>query len=288
MENAIQTKVTCLVCGSEANASFEKAGYSLYRCPSCKLLFVHPVPATDSVYSKDYFSGAEQGHGYVDYDRDKKPMIPVFEEYVRRIITLRPSRGALLDVGAATGFFVEIARRMGFAARGVELSDYAAQVGRAKGLDIMTGTLADIDGRFDALTMLDVIEHVPDPRTELMRAYALLNPGGVLIINTPDQGSFYAHLMGARWHLIVPPEHLYYFTRKNLSALLEECGFAVVEATTIGKSFTLPYIFKTLYGWQGLGLWRWLESAANRTFLKRISIPINLRDNMFIVAQKPH
>lgn len=288
MENAIQTKVTCLVCGSETSSAFEKAGYSLYRCPSCKLLFVHPVPATDLVYGEDYFSGAEQGHGYVDYDRDKKPMIPVFEEYLRRVIALRPSRGALLDVGAATGFFVEIAQRMGFKACGVELSAYAAQVGRNKGLDVITGTLADVHEVFDAITMLDVIEHVPDPRAELMRAYTRLRGGGVLVINTPDIGSFYARLMGARWHLIVPPEHVYYFTRKNFSALLEECGFAVVEATSIGKSFTLPYIFKTLYAWQGLALWRWLESAANRTFLKRISIPINLRDNMFIVAQKPH
>ncbi len=286
MENEIQTTVECTLCGAPARFAFAKAGYKLFRCPNCALLFVHPIPKVSEVYGQDYFEGAHGGHGYTNYDRDKEPMVPVFEEYVRRISALLPTKGRLLDVGAATGFFVAIANLMGFTATGVELSSYAAAVGRQKGLEIVAGTLSDISGAFEVITMLDVIEHVPDPRAELTRAHALLVDGGVLVLNTPDIGSLYARLMGKRWHLVVPPEHLFYFTRRNLSMLLVECGFEVVEVTTIGKSFTLPYIFKTLYAWQGLALWGWLERLTSQGFLSRIALPINTRDNMFLIAKK--
>ncbi len=282
-----QDSVVCPLCTGRANLFMHKNKYALYACPQCGLKFVYPTPDAAFVYSEDYFVGAHNNFGYTNYDRDKEPMTPVFEEYIRRI-TKHVAPGALLDVGAATVFFVNIAKRNGFAAEGVEISPYAAARAREKGLTVMTGTLSDVSAwsQFDVITMLDVLEHVGDPRGELARAHALLRPQGLLVLNTPDAGSSWARLMGRRWHLIVPPEHLSYFNRHNLSVLLAEQGFVLEETTSIGKSFTLAYIFKTLYAWQGFVLWRYLERLCMRGFLQRIVLPLNLRDNMFVIARK--
>jgi 2-polyprenyl-3-methyl-5-hydroxy-6-metoxy-1,4-benzoquinol methylase len=280
---------TCPLCHAQKSAVFmKKDGYTLYRCGQCGFTFVHPIPNSAEVYSQDYFAGAVHGFGYVDYDTDKAPMVHTFEKYMRHIRALVPTGGRLLDVGAATGFFLDIAKRFGFEVHGVEISAFAAAQAREKGLDVLTGTLADTpkDLLFDVITMLDVIEHVSDPREEILRVKEIMRPGGVLVINTPDAGSLYARMMGKRWHLIVPPEHLYYFTRKNIRMLLEEEGFEVLSITTIGKQFTLPYIFKMLYAWQKLSVWKWLSTIFAHGWLSRIGIPINLRDNMFVLAKK--
>ena len=278
----------CLVCGgSECPLYAVKRGYSIYRCTACGFAFVHPLPSESSeIYNDTYFSGAEDGFGYVNYDEDKEPMIPVFVSYLRRIKKALGGTGTLLDVGAATGFFVSLANRAGFKASGVELSDFAAAQGRKKGLDIQTGTLSDVKNTFDVITMLDVIEHVPDPKKELSRAGEMVRKGGIIVVNTPDFGSLFARMLGGKWHLMYPPEHLSYFTRQNMKSLLDMAGFEVIEMTTIGKSFTLKYILKTLQKATGLKFFGMLANAFNRGFLAKIALPINLRDNMFVVARK--
>jgi len=248
-------------------------------------MFVHPIPDPASVYDKDYFEGAKNGFGYVDYDGDKEPMIPTFNEYLRRIEKALKGKGRFLDVGAATGFFVELARKAGYDAHGVEISDHAAGVGRAKGIDVKTGLITDIEGTYDCITMCDVIEHVQNPRDDIQKAAALLRSGGVLLINTPDRGSLLARVLGLKWHHVGPPEHLYYFNRKNMARLLEEQGFTVLEATTIGKSFTLKYIFKILYKWTKFSPFDWCASFAARA-MPRLGVPLNLFDNMFVLAKK--
>ena len=264
-----------------------KNGFSLYRCATCKLIFVAPIPETSAlIYNEEYFDGATHGFGYVNYDEDKEPMIPVFEEYLRLIMESLGRTGTLLDVGAATGFFVRLAINRGFKAEGIELSTHAASRAQARGLPVRGGTLADVEGRFDCITMLDVIEHVPDPKREIEKVATLLPPGGILVINTPDAGSLFARALGKRWHLLVPPEHLFYFNRDNMQHLLEERGFEVLKNTTIGKSFTLSYIAKTLYKWTSFSPFNWVASLCAHSILRRIAIPLNLRDNMFVLARK--
>lgn len=283
--------MNCLLCQSHDVQTFlTKNNCTIYTCGGCALKFVYPIPDTASVYGEDYFTGAEEGFGYVDYDRDKEPMIPAFHEYLVRVRKLLPRAVRLLDVGAATGFFVNYAQQQGFVASGVELSAYAAEVGRAHGLDMVTGTihalLPERAGTYDVITMLDVIEHVPDPTLDIRAAHTLLADKGLLMINTPDTGSAYANIMGTGWHLLTPPEHLIYFNRKNLAALLAREGFETVWVGTIGKRFTLPYIFRTLYGWQGMKMWDWCARLTEKGILAKIALPINLGDNLFLIARK--
>src|SRR3989344_1006943 len=82
-------KIICPLCDNQSGLYFmEKKGYKLYKCSFCKLLFIYPLPKSIQVYDKSYFSGAEKGFGYVDYDVDKEPMIPTFEKYFEIISSL--------------------------------------------------------------------------------------------------------------------------------------------------------------------------------------------------------
>ncbi len=288
METSLQEPIACPVCAADVSRIYQrKNGYEIVVCDVCHVRYVHPMPtALEDLYAENYFAGADEGFGYVDYDADKEPMVGAFKKYLQHVRKLSPQAKSLLDVGAATGFFLDIARTDGFTVAGVEISEFAAQKGRDKGIEMTTGTLDQVSGTYDVISMLDLIEHVTDPRAELKKAHALLAEHGLLVINTPDAGSPYAKLMGPKWHLIVPPEHLFYFDRKNIANLLAQEGFKVELTTTIGKNFTLPYIFRTVHGWLGWSVLSWFAKVAGLPVLRDIALPINLGDNMFVIARK--
>lgn len=279
----------CPLCTSAARPAGTRAGYTFHRCTNCLLLFVWPVPSdTLRIYSDDYFQGATSGFGYVDYDSDKMPMERTFQTYLDRLEALLPSgRRSLFDIGAATGFFLTLARDRGWDVKGVEPSEFAAARAREKGLDVQTGIFdnCDVDpGSLDAVTMWDVIEHLPDPRAALQLIHQRLRPGGILAINTPDSGSVIASLLGLRWPLVVPPEHLMLFHRRSLRYLLESESFAITGMETLGKRFTLQYVTSVLAHGQGNCLWQ-VSKLLRRSSLGQLGISINLRDNVTVFAR---
>ncbi|MBI2443826.1 MAG: class I SAM-dependent methyltransferase [Candidatus Magasanikbacteria bacterium] len=282
----------CPVCGSGRSKFFVvKNNCRIYRCQDCAARFVFPWPEPDwsGLYGEQYFAGGRHGFGYSDYDADKAAMRGTFLQYLDRLERLLPARGRLLDVGAATGYFVKLAGERGWQGSGVEPSDYAAGRGRAQGLDVQTGTLDTVTGAenyFDVITLWDVIEHLPNPQAALERVLVLLKPGGILAINTPDAGSWYALLLGRFWHQLVPPEHLVYFNPRNLSALLSALGFAVLPAEKIGKRFTVAYLLATIARWQPYWPWPSLARRAQQSAWGRRSLSLNLRDNFFLLARK--
>lgn len=288
MENQIQ-KINCPICGNEVKEWGHKNGYDLWQCLNCGLVFVYPLPNPELVYSEDYFSGAKKGFGYVDYDEDKKPMIPTFEKYISLFKKFGKEKGKIFDIGAATGFFLDLCRKEGFDVSGVEISDFAADVARKKGIPVKTGTLDNCDiekNSLDIVTMLDVLEHVTNPSQEIIRSKELLKEGGLLVVNAPNGQSLLAKMLKDKWHLVVPPEHLFYFSPKNLGQFLEKNGFKVIYSGTIGKRFTFSYIFKTLYKWQKIKAWEKLAGFFSKGRKSKFFIPINLYDNFFLIAQK--
>jgi SAM-dependent methyltransferase len=244
------------------------------------------------VYQSNYFSKKADGantFGYVDYDADKAPMRPVFLSYLERLGQLISGR-TIFDIGAATGFFLDLARGEGWQTAGIELSDFAAAEAVRRGHQVSSGRLTEqeITAQYDVVTMWDVLEHVDDPQRYVAAVSRLVKPGGYVAINTVDATSWWARLVGRRWHLLVPPEHLFYYGRKNLDLLLRQHGFEPVEYRKVGKKFSLSYFFKIGYDWQGLSLWRAFSRYFDTGWWRHVSIPFNLRDNIFVLAKKKH
>lgn len=284
-------QIVCPLCGSDKITYFcEKNGFDIYDCGFCEAAFVWPAPEEiGSIYEENYYhrTDAAKGFGYIDYDCDKELMKKVFVSYLDKISKLAGGK-KIFDIGAASGYFLDICKKMNWDTAGVEISRYAAEKARGKGHKMLCGNLPEMElvETYDAVTMWDVLEHFAEPKKYLQSANKMLKKNGLLLINTIDRSSLWAKLFGKYWHSIIPPEHLFFYSKKSLELLLEQAGFEIIEINKIGKMFSLPYIFKTLSYWQKIKLWAFLERFFNKPFWNKIAIPINLRDNIFLIAKK--
>jgi SAM-dependent methyltransferase len=284
----------CPVCEShsEVRAWGLKRLYTLFRCRLCNVRFVFPLPTTEDLttfYSDSYFFGGGSHGGYVDYDADKRAARESLLSFLQKLEHEVPEKGSLLDVGAATGSFLEVAKERGWKVSGHEISEDAAERARKKGITMTTGELSTAGysaNSFSAITSLDVIEHVPNPERALREMADLLRPDGVILLNTPDSGSWYARLMGIRWHAYNPPEHLTIFDRRSLSLLVERAGLEVAWVGKVKKSFRVSYILHTLSHWTRLRFFSRLAAVIERKPSLNWAIPLNLRDNIVLIARK--
>jgi 2-polyprenyl-3-methyl-5-hydroxy-6-metoxy-1,4-benzoquinol methylase len=282
---------TCPVCEIQsANFFTEKNGFDLYRCGKCGLIFVWPTSGDyTKIYSEDYFSGAKNSLGYADYEGDKEMMAGAFSAYLEKMEKVFPKKGKLLDVGAATGHFVELAKEKGWDASGIEISQYAAEIGGKKGLKIITGKFEThhfSENYFDIVTFWDVLEHFEKPELVVRQARKILKSGGILALNTPDSSSLAAKFFGRHWHALVPPNHLHIFSRKNMVRLLAKNGFEVIETARVGKNFSLRFVLKVLANWQKMKIWEKAYERAMKSRWGNWKIPLDIRDNMFVIAKK--
>lgn len=202
------------------------------RCERCGLVYVNPR-MRDDVMIRAYTEGSI--HGYKEQFVAQNPgREKAFARSIKHINARMPSRGRLLDVGAAAGTFMAVARRHGWDVYGCEPNTWFCSWGKEHyGLDIAQGTLFDQryqEESFDVITLWDVIEHVPDPMQLVAACNILLKPQGLFVCTYPDIGSWIARLMGRRWVFLMSV-HLYYFTRKTLASLLRACGFAVEQVS---------------------------------------------------------
>ncbi len=123
---------------------------------------------------------------------------------------------AVLDIGAGSGAFVRCARSWGFDASGFDVIPAAAERLRRAGL------YADVDGRFDAVTMWDVIEHIEDPE-QVLRAPRV---GARLFVSLPVFDDL-ARVRESRHYR--PGEHLYYWQPAAFVRWMALRGFRLLE-----------------------------------------------------------
>jgi SAM-dependent methyltransferase len=258
----------CPVCHTAARPHGKVGDYPLWRCLACGTEFLHPQPddaALSRIYGQHYYDawGVKDAESAV---RELK--LATFRQRLDCTSPWLKTGGSVLDVGCATGYFLEAAREAGFQPFGVELSEYGAACCREKfgAGRIHAGTLEDAhfadlpDARFDAIFMSDLLEHVRDPRRTLAQAAALLAPQGCLVITTPHARGALHTLMRRHW-LHYKPEHLYYFTPAALCALLGEAGLADTRRLPAQKVLSLRYARhqSSLYGRSGQIMGWWLN-----------------------------
>lgn len=210
----------------------------LVRCRLCSLLFVNPRVSSGAMLD-GYASGADPA-----YVSQMPSRVRTFVHMMTRLDRLRPGKGRLLDVGTAAGAFLKAASDDGWEVTGIEPNAWLADWGRAEyGVTIHVGSIdtVTLTPGFDVVTLWDVIEHTPDPMHVLRRVRSLLAPGGLLIVNYPDMGSWVARAMGRKWPFL-SSVHLYYFTRKTMRAALDRAGFDTLELRPHLQRLKLGYI----------------------------------------------
>ena len=274
----------CPVCGTEREQiqAFVKWGYPILRCRACGLgaTEIADKAGTASIYSAEYFSGGRPD-GYADYAGSEAILRKEFRRVLARLAAFRSS-GKLLEIGCAYGFFLLEAREK-FEVCGLDVSAEAVEFCRKRGLSVECGPLTEDFvaryGPFDVVVMLDVIEHLPEPEETLIRIQRSLREGGHLVITTGDWDSMLSRLLGRAWRLMTPPQHLFFFSRSTLRALLERSGFEVCEMSRPWKVVPLGLI------------WHQLQRMAGRkphplNAGTRLGIPVNLFDAVSVIGTK--
>jgi len=217
----------------------------LRKCKSCGLAWVDPAPSAAElaeIYSARYF----QTFGYdASADKRYRHVRAATSDRVLAIAERCLAVGGLLDVGSGLGDLLAAAIRRGWDARGIEPNPWArAEADRVAPDATRTCAIEEFEPgkvRFDLVTCIDVIEHLRRPDEALRRFFGWLRPGGSLALTTPDIGSLLARLMGAHWpHFHV--DHLWYFNRETLTAMVERAGFEVLDWRRAPKVFNLAYI----------------------------------------------
>jgi SAM-dependent methyltransferase len=153
---------------------------------------------------------------------------------------LGPGRRRLLDIGCGPGFFLKTANARGWQGHGIEPSRQAAAHAEGLGAQVTRGLFdaqsAAALGRFDAVNLTNVLEHVPDPVQILSLARDLLDAGGVLSVGVPNDFSPFQIAAQAAQDLddwwVAPPHHLNYFDFQSLTTLLTRLGLEVRERMT--------------------------------------------------------
>jgi len=254
----------------------------LVKCFKCGLIYMNPR-ADHSQIQKNYAAMADDI--YVQEEAGRRRSADSILKYLAKI----NKKGRLLDVGCATGFLLDQARKQGWEVYGVELSAWAVDYAENKLqlINIIHGSLKEADfpaNFFDAVVLKDVIEHLIDPQETLDQIRHVLKPDGIICCNTPDIDSLASKIMGAKWWGI-KQSHLFYFNKKTLNALFKATGFVPIKIRSHARTFTLNYWIYNLIGYRpGFSFVRaWLDkkpSWANKLLC------IDLGDQVEIFARK--
>jgi SAM-dependent methyltransferase len=248
---------------------------AIYQCRSCGFL---QCAETQDVVS--YYQELEDP-AYVESGPERAMQARGLLRLISRLLERSLGGLRLLDVGAGGGFLVEEARAIGVRAEGVEPSAWLCAQARGRGLPVHHGLLPhpDIRGPFDLVTLVDVIEHAPDPVHLLRQAAAAVKPGGFVVVVTPDVTSLAARLLGWRWwHFRVA--HVGYFSPQTLERLLKRAGLASFRSARPGWVLPLSYLLERVESY----LPRAIRLPRARR-LTSISIPFNLRDSILVCAR---
>jgi 2-polyprenyl-3-methyl-5-hydroxy-6-metoxy-1,4-benzoquinol methylase len=287
----------CPVCGTQVDPirdwRLRKDRLDLVTCPTCGLLMRASLPTAaelSTIYAAEYFKHEtdEPVDGYADYVADARwhrdaarRRLAILDRFVRQ-------RGALLDVGAAAGFFVAEASAQGWQAEGIDVADAMVSWGISNlGVTLRLASLESVQGaaRYEAITMWDYIEHSLDPRTEVEKAHELLRRGGILALSTGDVESLVGRISGSRWHLLTPRHHNFFFGSSTLGRMLEQSGFEIVWMRHPSSWYSVAHISYKLDRTFRLRPTEALFSRIAGSRLGRVGVPANLFDIVTVVAR---
>lgn len=282
----------CNLCGEQRaiRTLFQRFNCTIVQCQVCSLVYTNEIPSRaeiDDIYDANYY---DKGAKYTELSKSVS-RANAEQRVTQLLLDANVKQDQWLDVGCATGEFISEARHMVKEVYGVELSAYAVNIAKERGIEgISVGDFLDTEwdhNKFDLISMWDVIEHLPDPVSNLKRAFQLIKPGGYLVLSTGDITSITARLFGRFWHLMTPPEHQYFFSPSTIKRMLNFCRFDLVSIRHNGKRVPLDFMLQKVSRLLYPAATKRVSQLATWLELDKIIPIVNFGDIMDVTARKP-
>ena len=238
--------------------------YQLYRANCCKYGQLFPRPTKDEIVEyyniPSYYTHTNQRNSSAKEQNYRLPQ-RILTHLAWRcdygstlsndLATFREKYGAkLLDIGCGSGGLLRAAKKAGFEPTGVEPDAEALKVAASEDITVRPGTAEDLPPellgeQFDVIVMSHVLEHVLSPTTALQNVRSLLRPGGLAIIETPNNSAIGLAISGRYWPWLDVPRHLNFFTRKSLAVACEAAGLLPRSTSHVGYSRQFAHSWKS-------------------------------------------
>lgn len=275
----------CPVCGSHSINFFAHArdveyytsdkNFDYQQCGDCGSVFLEspPVDQLHAIYPPNYYSyRAAQGSGSL-LERVKSRLD---SRLFKKLLGQIPGDALnVLDVGGGSGWLLTLVRTASNRVKRtheVDLDEGARSAAEAAGHLFHSSRIEDFSTteKFDFILMLNLIEHVSDPRAVLSAMRQLLSPGGLILIKTPNVDTLDCRLFRRyNWGGFHCPRHFVLFNRQSLIDLAKHCGLK-----TVSVSYTqgAPQWGCSILGWMGLN--GWIRISAERPLYTHKLYPI--------------
>jgi SAM-dependent methyltransferase len=244
---------SCKICSGQVTHFIEKSGAHVHRsfqfsqCSRCRFVsVVNPITDYDKIYNDAYYEG-RGADPRVDFAFElDHPKLTVrnFEwqgilDAVRHHHRERLDGVRWLDYGSGAGGLVRFLCDRRIEAHGFDVGAYADRA-RRRGIQILTPSeLEKRSGSFDVVSLIEVLEHIPDPISLLQAVASLLRPGGLLFLTTGNAEP-HRHIF-ASWGYVIPEVHVSYFSPESLTRALDRAG---LQSSPLGKIPGLTNIVK--------------------------------------------
>lgn len=236
---SVESYRDCPLCArprDSARLLFEKLGMRIVECPGCGLVYSANVLEAGYDHrryvqsdAQTSFEALKRNAAYASLERIKSRYI------VQRLAAHHPAAGRFLDVGPGAARLLDAARDAGWKTTGIELNPEFARAARQSGHAMVEGLFPrDLapGERFDAIAMLDILEHLHEPLAALRDCRGRLGEGGVLVIQVPNVDGLLVRLEGAR-SLNFCHGHWNHFSPATLTRLAAAAGLRELAVETI-------------------------------------------------------
>jgi SAM-dependent methyltransferase len=198
----------------------EEGMIHLYECRECGFQFFNPKLAG----SEEFYDGLHTNRS--DYYAPDRP-----ENQRNASFAVEHGYQSVLDVGCGVGFALDTAKRAGLKTYGIELSRSALDVASKKGHTVFPVLLENLarewEGKFDLISLNQVLEHVPDPANLVRQCVKFLSPRGAIAIAVPSATGVlrFVPWLPANW----PPHHISRWRRKDFVTLANRTNLRVLK-----------------------------------------------------------
>lgn len=228
----------CPLCGEKDYTAVYKTllqypGAAIIKCSNCEHIYtlLNHEPDNEKLYKDDVYKLVENRNSLFDRILNWE-----YSRVLKKIYSIKRSKGALLDFGCGKGKFGSIAKNKGWQVKAVETATERAEYAKTVyGLEVSTNfytTGRIFNNDFDVLTLFHVLEHLPNPKVllnELIKHN--LAKDGLVVIEVPNFRSLQARIAGRRWMHFDVPRHISHFTAGKLEELGRELNLKTVKTS---------------------------------------------------------